>query len=208
VKKPLGIACALAVLFSCAAGPLFAADGEKAQPSQYSLGDQTMTISAGLFVPLFLLPTGTWLLAPSAGPGSPPPPHLSLGGVGSLAWAAYVTPQIRVGAEVGGDFTLSVNMKTLFMLPILARASYSFTAFPFEIPLSFALGMNIVKYVDMTAIDLLLRPGASIYWIYSTSWSFGLNFNYWFDIQFNGTTPANARIGNFLEISLSLLYHW
>jgi hypothetical protein len=202
VTKPLGIACALTVFLACAASPLFAADGANAEPSQYSLGDQTMAINAGLYVPLFLLPSGTWLLAGS-------PPHLSLGVVGSLAWAAYVTPQIRVGAEVGGNFTLSPNSNTLFMLPILAKASYVFTAYPFDIPVSFALGMNIVKYVDKSTIDLLLRPGVSVYWVYSSSWSFGLNFNYWFDMQFGGVAPANPlNIGNFLEISLSALYHY
>ena len=198
MKKPLGIACALIVLLACAADPLFAADGAKSEPSQYSLGDQTMSINAGLFVPLFFL-------APN---GAISAPNLSLGVVGSLCWAAYVAPQVRIGAEVAGNFTLSPNSNTLLMLPFLAKASYVFTAYPFEIPLSFALGMNIVKYVDKSTIDLLIRPGASVYWIYSSSWSFGLNFNYWFDMQFNGTTPANARIGNFLEISLSALYHY
>ena len=207
MKKPLGIACAIIVLLSCTAAVLYAADGPNAQPSQYALGDQTMSINAGLFLPLFLLPNGVWFLAPSGETGSPP--HLYPGVVGSLAWAAYVTPQIRVGAEVAGNFTLSPNLNTFFMLPFLAKASYVFTVYPFEIPLSFALGMNIVKYVTMSTIDLLLRPGASIYWIYSSSWSFGLNFNYWFDMQFNGTSPANPlNIGSFLEISLSALYHY
>ncbi len=57
VNRPLRIVCALIVLFACSAGPLFAADKASAEPSQYSLGDQTMTVNVGAFVPLFLLPT-------------------------------------------------------------------------------------------------------------------------------------------------------
>jgi hypothetical protein len=183
--------------------PGFAANAPGGQPSQYSLGDQTLSINAGLFIPLFLLPTGTWLLAPSSSKG---PPHLSLGGVGSFSWAAYVGPQIRVGLDIGGTFTFSPNVNALLMLPMLAKASYVFTLYPFEIPVSFAAGMNIIKYVDQTTIDLLLRPGASLYWIFNSSWSFGVNLNYWFDMQL--ADPANSRVANFLEFSLSALYHY
>ena len=190
-------------LLTSGLSPAFAADANGG-PSQYSLGDQTLSINAGLFVPLFLLPTGTWLLAPSAGDG---PAHLSLGGLGSFSWAAYVSPRIRVGADIGGSFAFSPNSNALLMLPIVAKATYVFTLYPFEIPVSFGLGMNIVKYVDQVTIDLLLRPGTGFYWIFNSSWSFGINLNYWFDMQF-AQDPANTRVGNFLEVSLGALYHY
>ena len=192
-----------AVLLTGGLSQAFAADANGG-PSQYSLGDQTLSINAGLFVPLFLLPTGTWFLAPSSSGG---PAHLSLGGVGSFSWAAYVSPQIRVGADIGGTFTFSPNSNALLMLPILAKAAYVFTVYPFEIPVSFGVGMNIVKYVDQTTIDLVLRPGTGVFWIFNSSWSFGVNLNYWFDMQF-AQNPANSRIGNFLEVSLGALYHY
>ncbi len=201
MRRPYGALCTIALL-ACALQPLYAADtpASAQQPSQYSLGDQTMSISAGLFVPLFLLPTGTWLLSGN-------PPQLSLGGAGSLAWAAYVSPQMRLGVEGGGTFTFSPNGNTLFMLALLGKATYALTVYPFEIPLSFAVGMNVVKYVDQSTIDLLLRPGASLLWIYNSSWSFGLTLNYWFDMQFSAD-PTQSRAGNFLETSLTALYHY
>jgi hypothetical protein len=192
------------VLFACALSNAFAAEAGAGPVSQYSLGDQTLSINAGLFVPLFLLPTGTWLLGPSSGDG---PAHLSLGGVGSFSWAAYVSPRIRVGADIGGTFTFSPNANALLMLPILAKASYVFPFYPFELPVSFGVGMNIIKYVDQTTIDLLFRPGAALYWVFNSSWSFGLNLNYWFDMQFS-PDPNMSRIANFLEVSLSALYHY
>jgi hypothetical protein len=201
---------AVLFLLACLSAPLFAAgapadsteDGPGTQASQYSLGDQVLTINAGLFLPLFLLPTGTPLLNDDG------VSHLSCGIAGSLAWAAYVTPDIRLGAEVGGSFCVSPNANSLLMLPFLAKASYVFTLYPIEIPVSFAVGMNLVKYTDLYTIDLILRPGISAYWIYNSSWSFGLNLNYWFDMQFDTTNAANNRVGNFLEISLSALYHY
>jgi hypothetical protein len=204
VKRPNRPALAIIAFLTLGMAPLFAADAPVKTPSQYGLGDQTLSINAGLFIPLFLLPTGTALLAPAAGGTAP---HLSLGAVGSLSWAAYVAPQVRLGIDVAGDFTLSPNGNSLLMLPFVAKGSYVFTVYPFEIPLSLGIGMNIIKYVDKSTIDLLIRPGVSGLWIYNSSWSFGLNLNWWFDIQF-AANPADSRTGNFLEVSLTALYHF
>ena len=198
MKRLCGLVCAIVVLFACPA--LFAAGDSGGTPSQYALGDQTMSINAGLFVPLFLLPSGTVLLQGS-------PPHLSLGGVGSLSWAAYIAPQIRIGAELGGTFTFSPNLNALLMLPIIVKTSYVFSAYPFEIPVTLGVGMNIISYVDQHYIDFLLKPGASFYYIFNSSWSFGLNVNYWIDMQFS-RTAGESRTGNFIETSLSALYHY
>jgi hypothetical protein len=186
------------LMFACATAPSFAADNSGA--SQYSLGDQTLSINAGMFIPLFLLPTGTVLLSGN-------PSHLTLGVVGSLAWAAYITPKIRLGADVAGNFTLDPNSNVLLMLPFVVKGTYIFSFYPFEVPVTMGIGANIVKYTTLSSLDLLLRPGAAFYWIFNSSWSFGFNLNYWFDMQFN-TDPSLTRFGNFLEFSLSALYHF
>jgi hypothetical protein len=198
LNKPVPFIAVLMLTFACAAVPVFSAEGTEVA-SQYSLGDQTMSINAGLFVPLFLFDNNL--------KGGFFGSQLSFGAVGSLTWAAYVTPQIRLGADVGGNFTLSPNSNVLLMLPFVAKIAYIFTFYPFELPLSFGVGMNIVKYVDKSSLDLLLRPGASFYWIYNANWSFGVNLLYWFDMQFNKDSSL-TRYGNFLEFSLSALYHF
>jgi hypothetical protein len=67
--------------------------------------------------------------------------------------------------------------------------------------------MNIISYVDQHYFDFVIRPGASFYYIFNSSWSFGLNVNYWIDMQFS-STAGQSRTGNFLETSLSALYHY
>ena len=166
--------------------------------SAYGLGDQVLSISLGPFIPLFYTPN-----VGSEGT------NLTVGGTGSIAWAAYVTGAIRVGAEIGGVFAFSrPNLNTLLMLPILAQAEYVMTFYPFEVPISLGLGMNIVKYGELKNIDLLIKPGASVLWIYDSKWSFGLNLAWWCDLQFYPSDPTQNRVGNFLEISLSALYHY
>jgi len=203
VKTPRWAVFAAALII--AALPLAAQDAPEAEPepdavpaaSAYALGDQVLSISLGPFIPLFFL----------ANDGTTSDTNLTLGGTGSISWMAYLTPAIRIGAEIGGMFAFSPNMNTLLALPILARAQYVLTFYPFEVPLSLGLGMNIVKYQDLATIDLLIKPGVSGLWIYDSKWSFGLNLAWWFDMQF-AADPAQSRIGNFLEVSFSALYHY
>jgi hypothetical protein len=186
----------LFVLFTSALAFLDAQ--EEPVTGQYALGDQTLSINAGLFVPLFFLTYQTPAVTAT---------HLSAGGMGSLSWAAYVASRIQVGLEVGGVFAFSPNMNAILMLPITVKAAYVFTVYPFEIPVSLGIGMNVVKYSGESTVDFLVKPGASALWVYNSSWSFGLNMVYWWDMQFSAVA-GQSRTGNFLELSLSALYHY
>lgn len=200
MKKRLLALAVAAPLVLCALAPLCAQDKQekpKEPPPQFALGDQTLSISAGLFVPLFFLDY-------QFGAAST---HLTVGGTGSLNWMAYVNSWLKVGIEVGGMFAFSPNGNTLLELPITAKASYVFSFYPFEVPVSLGVGMNIVKYIDESTIDLILKPGISGLWAYNANWSFGVNATYWWSMQFSD--PASeGRIGNFLEITLCALYHY
>jgi hypothetical protein len=201
VKTPRWVVVAAVLLL--AALPLSAQETPETDPaptaSAYALGDQVLSISLGPFIPLFFL-------APN---GDTAPTQLTLGGTGSISWMAYVSGAVRVGAEIGGMFAFSPNMNVLLALPILARAQYVLTFYPFEVPLSLGLGMNIVKYQDLATIDLLIKPGISGLWIYDSKWSFGLNLAWWWDMQFAAAPNQDqSRVGNFLEVSFSALYHY
>jgi hypothetical protein len=192
----------LAMLLLCALPAAAQQPSEKEKEpvvSAYALGDQVLSINLGPFIPLFLL----------ANDGTVSKTNLTLGGTGSIAWSAYVSSAIRIGAEIGGVFAFSrPNLNTLLSLPILARVQYVMTFYPFEVPISLGVGMNIVKYGELKNIDLLIKPGASLMWIYDSKWSFGLNLAWWWDMQFYPSDPTQSRTGNFLEVSLSALYHY
>ncbi len=185
-------------LVLCAFAPAFAAGENGAVPGQYSLGDQTLSINAGTIIPLFLLGGNPQL-------GSM---NLSLGGVGTIDWAAYLSSHWRIGASLGGAFTFDPNFTALLMVPIVAKISYLIDFYPWEIPLTFGAGMNIVKYSADSTIDLLFKPGTGIFWTYNSSWSFGLNLNWWWDMQFTSASSMGFVAGNLLEVSLSAFYHY
>lgn len=168
----------------------------------YALGDQTLSINLGLFIPLFY----------TGGPDGTAGANLTLGAAGSIAWNSHITHEFKLGAEVGGSFALTPNRRALFLVPITANASYVFQAFPFEFPVSLGLGMSFARIEDLVKIDPFVRPGVGFYWNYSSQWAFGGNLRYWLIPQiYTDRSPAGSdesRIGNFLELTLSALYRF
>ena len=161
-----------------------------------------LTINGGLFVPLFFQSLDFQFKGANLLPG----------GAGSLLWKSYLSNEFALGAEIGGMFAFSAANfpNLLLMLPITVQGTYYVRAFPLEIPIFLGLGLNIVRYLDLTHFDFILKPGFSLYWVYDTSWSFGVNIVYWWVLEpiWDDTFAQKTRLGNFLEISLSALYHF
>lgn len=185
------------------AGPAFTQDKEETEVyvPTYALGNQMLMINGGLFIPLFFQSLG----------GEIDNTNLSLGGVGSLQWSAFLNNEMTLGVEGGGMFAFSPNARSLFMLPVTVRYAYILRLYPFEFPLSLAAGFNFTRLDSQFQILPILKPGASFYWNYSPEWAFGVNFIYWWSPNvYLGPKPPhnNSRFGNFLEITLSALYHF
>jgi hypothetical protein len=165
----------------------------------YGLGDQMFSIKAGLFIPLFFF-----------GGGGAVSTNLSLGGMGSLEWGAFLTEHLALGGELAGSFSFSPLGRTLAIIPLTAKLSYFFFKYPFEIPLHIGVGVNFTTLDDKLYVGLIIKPGATFYWNFISSWALGLNLAYWFVPQWY-TKPelvSQNRYGNFLEISISALYHF
>jgi hypothetical protein len=85
-------------------------------------------------------------------------------------------------------------------------------AYPFEFPITFGLGVNFARLDEMLKIDPIVRLGGSARWNYSSQWAFGVNVSYWLIPQlYRASSPAGSdasRLGNFLEVTLSALYHF
>lgn len=200
--KTRGIAIVLfiLILFFNSLSNIFSED-EKPRPIEiYSLGQQNIALSAGLIFPLFFSTFG----------GEIDSTNLSLGFAGSLKWSVHLNNNFMLGAEVGGMLCKSELENTLLMLPVTAQAAYIFHVYPFELPLFLGMGMNVIKYEDQSHIDFILKPGFSSLWKYSSSWSFGLNFVYWwiFQAATGSQDSSMARMGHFLEITPTVQYNF
>ena len=191
-------------MLACFGIPLAAQDSDVPEEgipvAVYSLGDQMFSINAGLFIPLFF----------QAKTGEISSTNLSLGGYGSLAWGAFVGNQFSLGAEFGGAFSMSPLGRVLIHIPITFNLSYFFRLYPFDIPIHLGAGVVFTKLQDELFVGPLLKPGFSFYWNITTEWAIGLRVNYWWvpQIYLQEDLKDHSRFGNFLETSLSGLYHF
>ncbi|AEJ61288.1 hypothetical protein Spith_1016 [Spirochaeta thermophila DSM 6578] len=175
--------------------------GARPRPT-YGLGDQSLSLSAGVLLPLFFQFTEDFRTAPT---------NLSLGGTASLKWSGYLSDATRLGFDFGGMFAFSPNSRALYMVPFLFTFDYIVYAFPFEVPLHASVGPCFTQLEELFHIDPMLKIGATILWDYDPAWSFGMNLHYWWIMQLytsNPDTPppSHSAFGNFLEISLVAEY--
>ena len=202
-KKLIIVLLAALLFYYLSAGPTFAQEAPEEQPVEepfivYSLGQQTLSISAGLFVPLFLQ-SFDWEYAKT---------NLKLGAAGSLQWGIHLSNNWMTGLEVGGVLSKDINDASFFMLPITAKAAYIIHFFPFEFPIFVGTGLNIVKLEDVLNLTWIIKPGFSSIWKYNINWGFGLNAVYWWVPQFWSDDHDKGRMGNFLELILTAQYNF
>ncbi|MCL2704927.1 MAG: hypothetical protein FWE72_01825 [Spirochaetaceae bacterium] len=168
----------------------------------YDLGDQIFIIRAGLFIPLFYLSSDFDSYST----------NLSIGGVGSLEWSAFINNRITLGGELSGMFAFSPNDRVLYMIPITFKAAYYFRKYPFEFPIFCGAGISLNTIGDSFHADFILKPGASAIWNFNHEWAFGFNAVYWWIPQVysgNGKVPSShTMFGNFLETTLSAMFRF
>jgi hypothetical protein len=202
--KKLNLVLLVTLLIFCmSAGLAFAQDEQPEEPAEgpftvYTLGQQTLAISAGLFIPLFFQ-SFDWEYAKT---------KLKLGAAGSLQWSIHLGNNWMTGIEVGGMISKDINDQSFFMLPITARGAYIIHFFPFEFPIFVGTGLNFVKLEDVLNLTWIIKPGFSSIWKYNINLGFGLNVVYWWVPQFWLDDRSKGRMGNFLEISLTAQYNF
>jgi len=160
---------------------------------EYSSGDKTFSVSAGILIPLFFS-------------GIDNNQHgISVGGFGSLAFNYFITQRFFVGGELSGMFAGTRGRNMLYIVPFGVRIGYQFSFRRFEFPVSLMIGAAAQQYLEKNYLGLIVKPGVSAFWRFNPEWSFGVNGAYWFVPQW----PANKKntFGNFLELTLSARYH-
>lgn len=177
-------------------------DDEDTYVESYSLGDQMFFINGGVFIPLFFFDKDMDTFDN----------NLTLGGTGFLCWQVFLSNHISVGAELGGMFALSPNKRVLYMIPLMAKATYWFRFYPFEIPIFLGLGGNLSVLEEAAHIDFIAKPGFGFYWNFNEEWAFGADVSYWFVPQMysgSGKVPSsNSMFGNFMDVTLSVLFRF
>jgi len=176
----------------------------------YVLGDQMLALGASLMVPLF-----TYLPTDEVDPGLRST-NLTPGGKLSLNWNAFLGPHLTVGAEVGGMFAIDRHGEPLLMVPVTGRLGYQFSPDlfglgQFDVPVFVNAGVGFMKLADLFNVNLILRPGAAVFYRYDRNWSFGGSVSVWLMFEpLWGTASAGSGPGlaAFLDVSPQIVYHF
>jgi hypothetical protein len=165
-------------------------------PDRYRAGDKHLNISLGTIFPTFFV--GTNIVDNKH--------NINIvGGMGSLAFSYFFTPNWFFGGELRGMFAPTGGKNMLFIVTIGPYIGYQFTAGRFEFPIRLMTGIAPQTYAGNEYLGWVINPGASIFYRFNPEWSFGLNFQWWMLPQW----PKNNKdvFANFLETSLSIRYH-
>ncbi|AFG37678.1 TP0733 family outer membrane beta-barrel protein [Spirochaeta africana] len=198
----------ISAVMLCAAVVLTAQEPGEFEPAgpdffTHDLGDQQFSIRLGGFRPLFFSGNDDGLQST----------NMRWGGAGALRWNAYLNNWFSTGVELSGSLASNVNREQLYQFNLSsANTFYPLHIDPFFFPISLDIGAQFMRFQDMFYFGPVVKPGAGMFYATDGGWSFGLWAIYWVvpEIYTDNSSPGSAdtRIGNFLELSLTAMYHF
>jgi hypothetical protein len=185
------------------------ADEEKPEPAQplapstvtRILGDQAFIFSLGAFLPMFFIRTVDGVAEAT---------NLSVGAKGSIQYLTYLSPRFTLGFEIIGGFAFTPNFNIYWTLPLTAQVSFIIPIGSWSMFLNLGVGVDFQSFIGYSRMDFFVRPQMAVYMPLDPSLELGLVVGYWFVPQFANPEqdPAQTRLGNFLDTSISLIYHF
>jgi hypothetical protein len=176
------------------------ADGsaiENTDTNPFLPGAQSIGITAGLHIPLFL--------APVTGGGVK---NIDLGGSFSFAYQYFVARGWALGGKIAASFNSTIGGSSLFSLPLGFTASYWWSKLPFDFTLGGEAGAYLMRENGKGMFGPFAKAGGAVYWRISPSWGVGLQTNLWFMPEIHyGDYASLSQYGGFVETSLAAVYH-
>jgi hypothetical protein len=160
-------------------------------------GEQTIGLSAGLYIPAFILP--------KTGGGAD---NLDLGGAFSFSYQYFIARGFAIGGNLAGAFNNTIGDNTVFTAPLGLTAAYWWAKSSFEFDVFTELGAYLMRYDSHGIMDPFAKAGAGTYWRINPSWSLGLQASFWFVPEIHyGDYTSLSQYGGFVETAVSAVYH-
>lgn len=198
--RSIVIICVLMTLVS----PLWAqnneAEASKAVIETQRQGSQTIAISVGGNVPLFILPKD---------PDATESVTLGVGASFGLQYQYFIANHISLGGSLYGSFSSTIAGQSLFVAPISAHAAYWWDAAPMEYTAGMDLGMTVMRLSGDGMLTPFAKLGGGAYYKIDEAWYIGGQSYFWFIPELHtGSNAGLTRYGAFLEVSVSAVYHF
>ncbi len=164
-----------------------------------SRGDQNIKISLSLTAPL------------SFGNPFTPEGKMKLGGLASLGYHYFITPEISVGGDANFGFNVTIGGNIFNCVPILATVTYTPHFKNFEFPITLGLGMAWETYNGKTYWPgLAVKPEVGVQYRITPSWGVGGEISYLWLPQFNSLWNKGQEnlFAQFLNIAVSARYYF
>lgn len=198
------------LLFAAGGSGLFAEEQEPEDAPfvpatvTHILGDQAISFSLGGFVPLFFIRLAD---------GGVELTNMVFGGKGSIQYLTYLSTNWILSFELALALAFTPNFNIYWLVPLTAKISYVFYINPFQLYLTMGLGVDFQSFLGYSCVDLIARPEIGFYFPIDPTMELGISVSYWFNPQFSSAEQeanktGQSRIGNFLDVSASLIYHF
>ncbi len=181
----------------------FTQEAEEQFLEPYSRGSQTFSINAGLLLPLFIIFPNQDDTIVAFGD------QLSMGGTGSLEWAAFLNSRWSLGVGLAGSFSFTPQRNTHSLIPITANLTYNFLFNSFEVPVIFGAGFAVNRVDNQVYFGSIAKLGTGIFYNLNAEWGLGLRTQYWIVPEiYSADKPGETAFGNFLDIGFSAKFHF
>jgi len=202
-QRSIAIICACALVAS--AMPLWAQQDETKKTTQTVIetqraGSQTIALSVGGNIPLFILPVDAEATETST---------LGVGASFGLQYQYFIANHISLGGSLFGSFATTLAGESLFIAPISAHVGYWWDAAPMEYTAGMDLGMTVMRLSGDGMLTPFAKLGGGAFYKIDNSWYIGAEGYLWFIPEIHtGSYSSLTRYGAFVEISASAVYHF
>ncbi len=167
-------------------------------PPEYEMGDQIFTLTLG---PHFHLGTGF--------PGGKPEPYSrnGWGGSGSIGWESFLARNHSIGVQLGYMFSKAKDGEFVNSIPLVARYNWYVVSGKFDLPLSAALGINVLSKGDQVFVGPIMKLGAGFIFDIDQHWELGVTLDYWLIPEFKLSENGHTAYWNSLDTGITLRYN-
>jgi hypothetical protein len=173
------------------------------QTSPFVPGEQTIGMSIGAFIPVFMIS--------SKGELSDKLGNLYTGGAFSFSYQYFVANGFAIGGNFSGAFNSTIGGLSVFTAPLGFTAAYWWTKLPLEFCVLGEVGGYLMRYSTSPSqgvVDPFAKVGAGAYWRITPAWSVGIQANFWFVPEIHyGDYAYLTEYAGFVETSISAVYH-
>jgi hypothetical protein len=125
----------------------------------------------------------------------------------TVSYLTFVTNKLALGGEVSPFFNSTLTGRMLYTVPLTFECVYMLGKAPYYFPVGIGAGVALSDINEYFHVDPIIKPRVGFYYQFTTALLLGIEAQYQFIPQIYYENSDYNRIGNFLTIQISAVYH-